>query len=83
MPSGVNMRAFWDISPCSLVVDRCFRGAYCLHHQGDSATRFSSPADSDTFLFSTFKPTLWPIKPPVHFVPGLKRVQHEAHHSPT
>jgi hypothetical protein len=28
---------FWNISPCSHVeVDRRFRGAYCLHHQGDS-----------------------------------------------
>jgi hypothetical protein len=25
--------AFWDIAPCRLiVVDRRFRGAYCLHH---------------------------------------------------
>jgi hypothetical protein len=30
------MIAFWDTPPCRLVgVDRCFRGAYCLHHQGD------------------------------------------------
>jgi hypothetical protein len=30
------MKAFWDIAPCSLVeVDLRFRGAYCLHHQGD------------------------------------------------
>jgi hypothetical protein len=27
---------FWDVAPCSLVeTDRRFRGAYCLHHQGD------------------------------------------------
>jgi hypothetical protein len=27
----------WDVAPCSLVeIDRRFRGAYCLHHQGDS-----------------------------------------------
>jgi hypothetical protein len=26
---------FWDVAPCSLVeIDQCFRGAYCLHHQG-------------------------------------------------
>jgi hypothetical protein len=26
---------FWDVAPCSHVeVDRRFRGAYCLHHQG-------------------------------------------------
>jgi hypothetical protein len=30
------MSIFWDVAPCSLVeIDRCFRGAYCLHHQGD------------------------------------------------
>jgi hypothetical protein len=30
-----EIRAFWDIAPCSLIgVDRSFRGAYCLHHQG-------------------------------------------------
>jgi hypothetical protein len=30
------MAVFWDVAPCSLVdIDWCFRGAYCLHHQGD------------------------------------------------
>jgi hypothetical protein len=30
------MSIFWDVAPCSLVeIDRRFRGAYCLHHQGD------------------------------------------------
>jgi hypothetical protein len=24
---------FWDILPCKMIVDRRFRGAYCLHHQ--------------------------------------------------
>jgi hypothetical protein len=32
----MKIRAFWDVAPCSLVgVERRFRGAYCLHHQGD------------------------------------------------
>jgi hypothetical protein len=32
----MKIRAFWDITPCSLVVvDRRFRGAYCLHHKDD------------------------------------------------
>jgi hypothetical protein len=32
----MKMAAFWDTAPCSLVdVDRCFRGAYCSHHQGN------------------------------------------------
>jgi hypothetical protein len=31
---GVDV--FWDVAPCSLTeVYRLFRGAYCLHHQGD------------------------------------------------
>jgi hypothetical protein len=32
---SMKMRAFWDIALCSLGVDLCFRGAYCLYHQGD------------------------------------------------
>jgi hypothetical protein len=24
---------FWDILPCKMIVDRRFRGVYCLHHQ--------------------------------------------------
>jgi hypothetical protein len=32
----MKIRAFWYVAPCSLVgVDQRFRGAYCLHHQGD------------------------------------------------
>jgi hypothetical protein len=32
----MKITAFWDILPFSLVeVDQCFRGDYCLHHQGD------------------------------------------------
>jgi hypothetical protein len=27
---------FWDILPCKLIVDRRFRGAYCLHHHHSS-----------------------------------------------
>jgi hypothetical protein len=37
--ANVKMTAFWDIEPRSLVeVDRRFRGAYCLHHQGDETS---------------------------------------------
>jgi hypothetical protein len=33
----MKVRAFWDIALCSLVgVDRRFRGAYCLHDEGDN-----------------------------------------------
>jgi hypothetical protein len=32
----MKMMAFWDIALCGLFeVNRRFRGAYCLHHQGD------------------------------------------------
>jgi hypothetical protein len=30
----MKIRVFWDIASCSLIIDRHFRGAYCLHHQG-------------------------------------------------
>jgi hypothetical protein len=34
--TNMKMTAFWDVALCSFVdVDRRFRGAYCLHHQGD------------------------------------------------
>jgi hypothetical protein len=30
----------WDVAPCSrLEIDRRFRGAYCLHHQGDESQK--------------------------------------------
>jgi hypothetical protein len=33
--ASMKIGALWDIAPCSLVgVDRRFRGAYCLNHQG-------------------------------------------------
>jgi len=35
MAASMQIRAFWDIAPCSVVVvDRRFRGAYCLYYQG-------------------------------------------------
>jgi hypothetical protein len=30
---------FWDVLPCKIIVDRRFRGTYCLHHQGDEIIR--------------------------------------------
>jgi hypothetical protein len=36
----MNMTVFWDAALCNLVgVYQCFRGAYCLHHQGDDGGR--------------------------------------------
>jgi hypothetical protein len=32
----MKMAVFSDDVPCNVVeIDQCFRGAYCLHHQGD------------------------------------------------
>jgi hypothetical protein len=36
--ASMKFRVFLDVLPCSRVgVDRRFRGAYCLHHQGDES----------------------------------------------
>jgi hypothetical protein len=32
---------FWDVLPCKMIVDRRFRGAYCLHHQGSVDNHFA------------------------------------------
>jgi hypothetical protein len=38
---SVKIRSYWDIAPCSFIeVDHCFRGAYCLHHEGDAWGNF-------------------------------------------
>jgi hypothetical protein len=34
MAACIKFKVFWDVAPCSLGVERRFRGAYCLH-QGD------------------------------------------------
>jgi hypothetical protein len=32
----LKMTVFWDVVPCSLIdIQRRFKGAYCLHYQGD------------------------------------------------
>jgi hypothetical protein len=34
---------FWDVAPCSLTgIYRCFKGTYCIHHQGDGGNRHLS-----------------------------------------
>jgi hypothetical protein len=32
MAASMKIRAFWDAAPCSLGVDRYFKGKYCLQH---------------------------------------------------
>jgi hypothetical protein len=48
----MEMTAFWDIAPRSLVgVDLRFRGAYCFHHQGDESHR-EPVRTSETSVYS-------------------------------
>jgi hypothetical protein len=36
MATSMKTAVFWVVAPCSLVdIDQSFRGAYCLHHEGD------------------------------------------------
>jgi hypothetical protein len=38
--ASMKMAALWNVAPCSpMEVDRCFRGANCLHHQVDELRR--------------------------------------------
>jgi hypothetical protein len=47
----MKMTAFWDIAPCSLIeVDRHFRGAYCLHHQGDDIRDYTTQYPRRLFI---------------------------------
>jgi hypothetical protein len=47
MAASVKMAVFWVVGSCSLVETcRRFRGADCLHHQGDVATRRNIPEDN-------------------------------------
>jgi hypothetical protein len=48
--ASMKMAVFWVIVPCSLVeVCHCFRGAYCLHHQGDHSEML-------TYFYQTTQP---------------------------
>jgi hypothetical protein len=40
--ASIKIRVFWNVMPCSLIgVDRRFRGAYCLHHQGNGWRQYA------------------------------------------
>jgi hypothetical protein len=42
----MKVAVFCDLVPCSLVdIDRRFIGAYCLHHQGDTALCYKQETD--------------------------------------
>jgi hypothetical protein len=62
--ASVKMTAYWDITMRNLKeVDWCFRGAYCLHHQGD-LMRLHGAIFQKAVIFR-----LWPIPP--NFLPML------------
>jgi hypothetical protein len=51
----MKMAVFWVVVPCSLVeVYQHFRGACCLHHQGDEAE-----STSETTLVNFIQTTQW------------------------
>jgi hypothetical protein len=38
--ANIKMTVFWEVAPCSLIeIERRFRGAYCLHRQGDVSSQ--------------------------------------------
>jgi hypothetical protein len=43
---------FWDILPCKMIVDRRFRGTYCLHHH--SSLMMEAVRTSETSLNNHF-----------------------------
>jgi hypothetical protein len=46
LTASMKMAVFWVVAQCSLVeVDRRFRGAYRLHHQGDERNQCNIPED--------------------------------------
>jgi hypothetical protein len=44
---------FWDVLPCKIIVDRRFRGTYCLHH--DSSLMMEAVRTSETSVDNYFK----------------------------
>jgi hypothetical protein len=53
----MSITAYWDRAPCSLFeVDRQFKGACCLHHQGDERDIDGGSMHSETSVYFN-KPT--------------------------
>jgi hypothetical protein len=43
----MKIDVFWDAAPCNLVeIDKSFRAACCLHHQGDHLRDYNNPRES-------------------------------------
>jgi hypothetical protein len=66
---------FWDILPCKMILDRRFRGTYCLHHQGwvDSHfTRQYIPEDNSEHLVQFVLLFLKAKSVPLYVTKGLE-----------
>jgi hypothetical protein len=60
MAASMKFRVFWDVVPCSHVeVDRSFRGAYCLHHQGEEFIALMMEAVHTSETSVNFNVTTW------------------------
>jgi hypothetical protein len=73
---------FWDILPCKMIVDRRFRGAYCLHHQGSlipDIPEDNSERDSllPTFLSQTWRSAFLKTQPHIQWENEEKRTERE------
>jgi hypothetical protein len=56
------MAVFWVLAPCNLEdVYQRFRGACCLHHQGDDALMLEAARTSETL--ANFYQTTWRYNP--------------------
>jgi hypothetical protein len=72
------MTALWDIAPRSFVVDRCFRGAYCLHHQGHdshgSCYRLVRTSETSAYFYETTRLYI-PEGYSIHFLFSKSRIR--------
>jgi hypothetical protein len=50
----MKFRVFWDIMPCSQIdVERRFRGAWCLHHQGYESSQVPRTSETSVDIYLT------------------------------
>jgi hypothetical protein len=62
----MKMAVFGNVELCSLVdTDRCFRGAYCLHHQGKMMMEAVNSPETSVSIYQlhgvTYQKTVLPV----------------------